>query len=352
MIKLGRIVLLTVMLGCAPAVGQIGQLIINFDGNAIIVDGQLQVVPVPPTLSAELAATMLPVVGQGFASDKPVEGTLAPLVRSLRSDSYLEREKASEVMLRLPPERLPDVVAALAVETDLEAISRMKTIAGHLFLKPRTNVAARSGFLGIGALGQYVSMLGMKFYDPERMHVAETGQDMVVVRVRELLPGFPSAQELRAGDCIAAINGKPFPEEMVPARVRREVVEDIFADAADQQAANAANLMFQNRVRSLWPGGVATFTVVREGKLMEVPVQLAAMPASAKDSLGSLMDMRMQLMTTYIDSLKTAEKTQVRGNPGPRRQLTEGIYDWGTVQNFQLWGGEFVLPAARDVKRE
>src|SRR5689334_22093285 len=82
-------------------------------GGIIVLDFPPEPANLPP----------LPIVNDGFANDQDVPGPLTPLITALRSQNYPEREAATRALLRLPPNRLNDVVDALAKEADSEAIA-------------------------------------------------------------------------------------------------------------------------------------------------------------------------------------------------------------------------------------
>ena len=177
---------------------------ITIIGGGVVIQNWIVVNPEPQALEAR----EMPVVSDGFASDG---GERIACCWCWRSDDFMERENASQSLLRSPPDRLTDVVAALTMETDAEAIARLKAVAGHLFLKPRTPLKAGAGFLGVGALGTATSVLGVKYDSPAPVHLPGQEAPVMGVKVAEINPGFPSLQDLRVGDIIVAIAGKPLP---------------------------------------------------------------------------------------------------------------------------------------------
>jgi hypothetical protein len=141
----------------------------------------------------------------------------------------------------------------------------------------------------------------------------------------ELQPGFPAAQDLRTGDCILAIAGQPFPAEMATdAGIFTDNAQDaFFIENATRQRQDVAKVMFQERIRAVRPGSVASFTILREGKVIDIPVQLAAVPAISRDTLSTLVDLRNQLMHNFVDSLKTGEDPQSVAAPLPPQAKAE-----------------------------
>ena len=163
--------------------------------------------PLPPIPDAVTREPVdLPIVSNGFASDKQVTGSLAPLIEALCSSVYQERDQATQALLRLPPDRLSDIVAALERESDSEAVARLMQVAAHLYLKPRTAMQ-RPSLLGLWFKEEMVSMLGLRFkLDPVRIDPHDEDLSMTIA-VTELQPGFPAYQILRLGDRIVGING-------------------------------------------------------------------------------------------------------------------------------------------------
>lgn len=253
-----------------------------------------QIVPLPPLLLPDVAVVpaQLPMVNEGFADDQDVSGPLAPLIAALRSTTFAEREAATRTLLRLPPPRLKDVVDALAVESDAEAIARLTQVAGHLYLKPRTSVRMLDSFLG-GWFKQpnplaRTCMLGTKFkLEWVKLHPTDTAPTMTVV-ITELQPGFPAAQTLINGDRIITFDGKGFPGDL----------------SVDDRSH------FQKRVFDLWPRQMVPVSLLRDGKVLELPVQLAGMPGAGAMDLAEQVDLRGTELARFLARLKTGEKTQ------------------------------------------
>jgi hypothetical protein len=247
--------------------------------------------PTPVTPAHEDAA--LPIVNDGFASDQDVNGPIAPLVEALRSADFLQRDQANRALLRLPPRRLPDVVHALADETDAEAIERLTQAAAHLYLKPRTLLRTKGSLLGVWFQEPSVSMLGMKFkMDPVKLKAEDTSPTMTVM-VTEIQVGFPALQTLRNGDRIVAMGGIGFPP-------------NIPEEDSDY---------FRTRVQALWPGGVVAMTVLRDGRLLELDVQLTGLPVEGTASPTAMVNARTAALNAFLRTLKTGDKSQVRATP-------------------------------------
>jgi hypothetical protein len=230
----------------------------------------------------------VPIVNDGFAGDEDIHGSIAPLVEALRSPRFSERETASMALLRLPPRRLPDVVRALAAETDAEAIERLTQTAAHLYLKPRTLLRTKPSLMGLWFEGPSQSMLGVKFkMDPVKLRPEDAAPAMTVM-VTEIQVGFPAMQSLRNGDRIVAIGGTGFPDNLTP-------------DDSDY---------FRTRVAALWPGGVVAMSVLRDGRLLQVDVQVAGLPVDGPSSPTTMVNLRAAALEAFLRSLKTTDKSQ------------------------------------------
>jgi hypothetical protein len=228
----------------------------------------------------------LPMVNSGFTNDQDVAGPIAPLVVGLRATGFAERATAQEALLRLPPERLKDVVEALSHETEPEAIERLTQVAAHLYLKPRTLLRTKVSLLGLWFAEPSVSMLGIKFkMDPVKLKPQDV-DPLMAATVTEIQVGFPAMQTLRNGDRIVAIGGVGFPPNVPP--------ED--------------TTYFRGRIADLWPGGVVTMAILRDGKLMGVDVQITGLPLDGPSSPTEMVAQREAVLRAFLQTLKTGEK--------------------------------------------
>jgi hypothetical protein len=237
-------------------------------------------------------APPLPIVNDGFLNDQDIPGPLTALVNDLRSPNFPDRQTATRTLLRLPPSRLPEIVATLAAESDSEAIARLTQVAAHLYLKPRTSLRMQNTFLGFyfrqpNPLAS-TCMLGMKFKTEVARLRPSDREPTVSVVVAELQPGFPAMQTLLNGDRILALDGKPFPP-----------------DLPDDDRS-----YFPTLVTGLWPRQSVPLTLLRDGQTLTLTVQLAGMPGTGTLSLAAQVDRRSTELATFLASLKTAEKPQ------------------------------------------
>jgi hypothetical protein len=233
-------------------------------------------------------AVDLPIVNPGFAGDQDITGPIQPLVEALRSAAFGAREAANEALLRLPPGRLAEVAEALGRETDAEAIERLTQAAAHLYLKPRTLLKTKASLLGVWFQQPSQTMLGIKFkMDPVDL-TPQAASPTMTVMITETQVGFPAMQTLRNGDRIVAMGGRGFPP-------------DVLVENTDY---------FRLRVAALWPGTVVQMTILREGMLMEIGVQVAGLPLNGPASAESMVEMRTAALHAFLQTLKTGDKSQ------------------------------------------
>ncbi len=256
----------------------------------------------------------LPVVNHGFADDEPLKGPLTALVDQLRSAAYSQREQASQRLLRLPPDRLPELVLALERESDAEAIARLMQVASHLFLKERTFLQ-RPSFLGVWFKDNIVSLMGVRF-EPESIRLSP--DDLTLARtvvVTDVVIGLPAYQVLHPGDRIVAVNGKRFELEMT-------------------------KYDFQAEMRAFWPGAIFHLTILREGKPMELTMQMAGVPADAAGDVDQAVSDRAAALEKFVKNLKT-------GDSSPPL-LMKPPTDLGLAPHPMLPSGRVILDAGID----
>jgi hypothetical protein len=225
-----------------------------------------------PNLSS-LAARFRP-----FHSDIRLPGSIDSLVADLHDAQFDVRTDAMDKLLHLGPERLSDVRDALAREKDPEAAARLTAVAAHLFLKNFTVLDGNSSLLGI-KLGLELIRVAPVSGHPQNSDGAEADLRMSVV-VAELQPGYPAAQDLHIGDRLIAIDGERFPIDMT--------IDD-----------------FKKAVTTRRPGSLVNFTIIREGRQLQVPVQLAGLPPAGLGAIEMVIDQRNQALDTFLAGLKS-----------------------------------------------
>jgi hypothetical protein len=295
-----------------------GPLDLRLQPGVIILDGNVPLNGLPTWPPTDVS---LPLVNDGFANDQDVKGPIKPLIEALKSSEFTQREDATRTLLRLPPGRLPEVVEALSHETDAEAIERMTQVAGHLFLKPRTLLKTRASLFAMWFQQPNLSLLGLKFrMDPVRLPnlAPNVTEPTMTVMITEIQLGFPAMQTLRNGDRIVAMGGVGFPPNI----------------PADDST------YFRSRVAALWPGSVVAMTILREGKLLELGVQVSGLPLDGPASPDAMVSMRQAALNTFLQTLKTGDKSQVRLSVSPSEipQPQVIILRGG-------WGGDVLVPA-------
>ena len=108
-------------------------------------------------------------------------------------------------------------------------------------------------------------------------------------------------------------------------------------ESANRERKDMAKRSVQERIRAVRPGGVATFKILREGKVLDIPVQLAAMPAKNRDSLSALVDLRNQVMKDFVGSIRTGERQQAKASPAENPRGINAEF----IPNVNAAGDEF-----------
>jgi hypothetical protein len=217
-------------------------------------------------------------VTERFGTDEVYAGSLKGLIAGVKSTRFEERENSQDRLMHLPASQLSELAQALMSETDPEGILRLTTVVSHLYLKARTPVGPQSG--GEPA----VSLLGIRFRPVIFRPDAKKPEDVrMCIEVDQLQPGYPAAQELKEGDRIMEVDGKPFP-----------------LSTQDEE--------FKNIVRSHRPGSTMRCVVMRQGERVAVDVQLAALPAGTGDNITQAITQRDEALRNYLKSLHVFEK--------------------------------------------
>jgi len=208
------------------------------------------------------------LAGAGMAGGQEPGGkSLADLVGELRSPQYGVREAATQELMRLPAERRSDIEIALAHATDEETVVRLEQVAVHLFMKAQTSSEGKIGLMGVRLSTEPVQV------DPKN-----TTYQMSVI-VWKTQPGFSAAEELEPADRLIALNGVPFPLNM----------------STDE---------FRGMINAAGGGAVLPFTVIRNGKVIEVKVRLGGLRPEDMNALEQIVQLRDQAAEGYRESLK------------------------------------------------
>jgi predicted metalloprotease with PDZ domain len=212
-------------------------------------------------------------------ADSPAPSTADPsdpvstLIQQLHSPRYAVRETATLELLRLSADHRPAIEQALAHESDPEAAMRLQRAAVHLLMKARTPIGGDIGVLGISLMIEAVQL------DPRRPNVQMT---VVVIKTQ---PGFPAAEVLEPCDRILGINGERF----------------TLQTSADD---------FRRKINDTPPGTVMQVSVLRDGKILELPVRVAGLRTEDAPLLMSIVQQRDALITSYTESLVDGSKSK------------------------------------------
>jgi C-terminal processing protease CtpA/Prc len=215
-----------------------------------------------------IVALAMSAVGKAPEEVKEPKDVSAAL-KMIGSDEFNRREVATDYLMRAPSDALSQVEKRLEKERDPEAIERLSRVALHLFMKDKTVFEGKVGFLGIAFKGD--KEYRGKYGDEPRP----------VVWVLELLPGFPSNEHLKIGDCIVGIAGTEFPEE--------------FTDND-----------FRDLILNKKPGTKVTLMVERGKDRFNVSIPLAGIKDLDVMSMPTYKGVRESMAASYLSSLKHA----------------------------------------------
>jgi C-terminal processing protease CtpA/Prc len=208
-----------------------------------------------------------------FAQTTAPADPLAALIQQLHSPRYATRAAATQELLHLNPDRRPMIEEALAHETDPEAATRLEQVAVHLLMKGRTLIEGDIGVLGISLQMEAVQL------DPKQPTVQ---MSIVVLKTQ---PGFPAAEELDPCDRILGINGERF----------------TLQTTADD---------FRRKINDTPPGTVLQFSVLRDGKRLDIPVRVAGLRTEDAPLLLAIVQQRDSLIASYLESLPNGAKSK------------------------------------------
>lgn len=225
---------------------------------------------------------------------------IAAWVRDLHSPTFKTRDDATTSLMRLSTTRLGEVVNALQKETDDEASARLLRAAVHLYLRAQTPLEGEVGMLGIALAIESVRLPG---------HADYSG----AVAVTEVQPGFPAEEYLRPGDRLVALNGEAFPEDL-----------EVGA--------------FRDRVNTTPPGSLLRFSVVRNGRMLNISVPLAGLPLNVP-------------LVNFVDNRRAAAQSFIQ-NHGPRTAVAPLVLPDPVPADVQFQvipadhfpGGDWVAP--------
>lgn len=220
---------------------------------------------------------------EGPPAKVPGPKTVADALQQVSSSDYAAREAATEFLLRQPAHVVSDVQEQLKKEAQPETIARLTRVALHLYLKKSTPLAGgRACALGIAL----------------DLGTAKVGADeRAAIVVLQTQPGFPSAELLRVGDRIIAIDDRELPFGYR--------LENFVAQINSQPA-----------------GTTVTFQVLRGRRKLEIKVPLVSIEEPGQAELYAFIRKREEKSLEFIRQLETAAAGPVRfpgAEPAPPR---------------------------------
>ena len=251
-----------------------------------------------------LAGVMLAAVrvdgADGTKGDVQPEKSVAQLVADVGSADYGTRDGATWALMKLSADHRPEIEAALARTSNEEAIARLEKVAVHLFMKAQTGFEGKTGLMGIRMSAEAVQL------DPKN----QVYQACIVVWKTQ--PGFPAAEVLQSADRLVAVNGTPFPMAMDPDAFKALMKGVGLPYNGDDNITTLVD-GFRKMVNVAGGGKELTFTVIRNGKALDVKVKLAGLgdEDSNPNLLGQMVDRRDQMAEEYRANLKTGRAAAV-----------------------------------------
>ncbi len=192
---------------------------------------------------------------------------VAKNVQSLASDKWRNRRRAERNLLSIKGFVLPQLAAAMVKAKNPEQRDRLLRVCLQLYLRQFNWLHHGSAFIGVEFVAQALEL--------RRRGIPHWIPAVAVVRT---VAGFPGGLYLHENDLVLGINGHPIP------------------------AYNTANA-FREEIQRHEPGGVITLLVLRNGKLIHVPVQLtgiAADPLAAQELLSQRNVIALHLISKYL----------------------------------------------------
>ncbi len=208
------------------------------------------------------AAASAPVSDDNPATDPPRPKSVPPanqltmdqLIDALGSPDYDERQQATEILKAQKTSFTKELTRICPTVQDLEVRLRLVEVAEALFYKEA--LMDMGGFLGIEMDRERLSNRGA---DPDRIHG---------VRVRRVIAGTAADKgDVRAGDVIVAIDGKPLV-------VNKDSTRD------EPPAIGELNASLSRAISSIQPAADMTVTLLRDGSELTAKVTLGLKPLS------------------------------------------------------------------------
>lgn len=228
-----------------------------------------------------------PATTQTTASKSPTTQPAADVQRwwnGLADADSKVRETSFAGLLGLSRDDLP-TLRTIVSNTETAALQQamaLRDIVLHVYLSGETYSAYREhGFLGLmGPEEFYTGSVILK--TPVDQPNEEARSRRQGVRVNNRVPGFVGYQSLRTGDILLSFRMPADPQGEEASR------QDITAWAP-----------FTMRIAEVPPGTLVTFEVLRQGKIIEVPIKLSARPTWASDDVDAILLERQSKFERY-----------------------------------------------------
>jgi|GEM_PF-3175556 len=188
-------------------------------------------------------------------------------VGSLASDQWKNRQQAERSLLSIKGFVLPQLAAAMVKAKNPEQRDRLLRICMQLYLRQFNWLHHGSAFIGVEFIAK-----------PLELRKRGIPQWIAAVAVVRTVAGFPGGLYLRENDLILGINGHKIPAYNTAAAFRVEIQQH-------------------------QPGSVITLLLLRNGKMIKVPVPLtgiASDPLAAQELLNQRNLIAQHLIDKYL----------------------------------------------------
>lgn len=192
---------------------------------------------------------------------------VAQNVVALASDKWQNRRQAERSLLAAKGFILPQLAAAMVKAKNPEQRDRLLRICMQLYLRQFNWLHHGSAFIGVEFIAK-----------PMELRKRGIPQWIPAVAVVRTVAGFPGGLYLRENDLILGINGHKIPAYNTAAAFRAEIQRH-------------------------QPGSVITLLLLRNGKLIKVPVQLTGIatdPLAAQELLNQRNLIAQHLIDKYL----------------------------------------------------
>ncbi|MEX2214702.1 MAG: PDZ domain-containing protein [Phycisphaeraceae bacterium] len=198
---------------------------------------------------------------------------------ALKDDDFAKRVAVTRKLLADDTLTPQQIARAYQASSSAEAKHRLMTIARHHFVR-------RMREQEFGKEDPQRGALGLTHAPMTSDQMPELGKSAVIVK--RTLPGFPAYATLEAGDLILAIDGEPIPPGITSDQI---------------------TTMFGDRIQRIDAGKTAQFTILRDGKTLDVNVTTASHNAlRLMYNTGGLEDRYQRAWLGFHDAMTKEEK--------------------------------------------